>query len=145
MRVRDILKAKGESVETIRPDATVDMAVHRLATLGIGALVVSSDGVHLEGVLSERDVVRGLARSGDRRLLEATVGAVMSKSVPVCSPDTTIAAAMAEMTRSRHRHLPVVENGELRGLLSIGDLVKHRLEEMELEASVLRDAYIARR
>ncbi|MGH9178494.1 MAG: CBS domain-containing protein [Acidimicrobiales bacterium] len=144
MKVRDILKAKGRSVETIRPDATLDLAVHRLAALGIGALVVSADGAHLDGVLSERDVVRELARNG-ARAPEATVAAVMSKGVPVCSPDTTIKDAMAEMTRSRHRHLPVVEDGVLYGLLSIGDVVKHRLEEMELEASVLRDAYIARR
>jgi CBS domain-containing protein len=144
MKVRDILKVKGRSVETIRPDATLDLAVHRLAALGIGALVVSADGTHLEGVLSERDVVRELARNGPRAP-KATVAAVMSKAVPVCSPETSIKDAMAEMTRTRHRHLPVVENGELSGLLSIGDVVKHRLEEMELEASVLRNAYIARR
>jgi CBS domain-containing protein len=144
MKVRDILKVKGRSVETIRPDATLDLAVHRLAALGIGALVVSADGTHLEGVLSERDVVWELARNGPRAP-KATVAAVMSKAVPVCSPETSIKDAMAEMTRTRHRHLPVVENGELSGLLSIGDVVKHRLEEMELEASVLRNAYIARR
>ena len=144
MKVRDILKVKGRSVETIRPDATLDLAVHRLAALGIGALVVSADGAHLEGVLSERDVVRELARNGPRAP-EATVAAVMSRAVPVCSPETSIKDAMAEMTRTRHRHLPVVEDGELSGLLSIGDVVKHRLEEMELEASVLRNAYIARR
>lgn len=144
MKVRDILKAKGQAVETIRPDAPLDLAVHRLSALGIGALVVSADGEHLEGVLSERDVVRGLVKHGPR-LLEATVSAVMSKSAPVCSPDSSIKDAMAEMTRSRHRHLPVIEDGVLRGVLSIGDVVKHRLEEMELEASVLRDAYIARR
>jgi CBS domain-containing protein len=89
-------------------------------------------------------VVRELARNGPRAP-KATVAAVMSKAVPVCSPETSIKDAMAEMTRTRHRHLPVVENGELSGLLSIGDVVKHRLEEMELEASVLRNAYIARR
>lgn len=144
MKVRDILKAKGESVETIRPDATLDLAVHRLAGLGIGALVVSADGAHMEGVLSERDVVRELARAGTRAP-ESTVAAAMSRVVPVCSPDTSIKEAMAEMTRSRHRHLPVLEDGVLCGLLSIGDVVKHRLEEMELEASVLRDAYIAHR
>lgn len=144
MKVRDIVKAKGEAVETIRPDASLDIAVHRLAALGIGALVVSADGRRMEGVLSERDVVRGLVKHGER-LLSLPVSAVMSKAAPVCAPDTSIKAAMAEMTRSRHRHLPVVEGGELRGMVSIGDVVKHRLEEMELEASVLRDAYIAGR
>lgn len=144
MKVQDILKAKGDAVETIRPDATLDLAVHRLAALGMGALVVSADGEHLEGVLSERDVVRGVAKHG-ARLLEMSVSQVMSKGAPVCSPETTIKDAMAEMTRTRHRHLPVIQGGALRGMLSIGDVVKHRLEEMELEASVLRDGYIARR
>lgn len=144
MKVERILDAKGHAVETIRPDATLEIAVHRLTAKGIGALVVSADGQHLDGVLSERDVARGLARHGGR-LLEMQVSAVMSKGVPVCTPDSTIRDAMAEMTRSRHRHLPVVQDGTLRGLLSIGDVVKHRLEEMELEASVLRDAYIVGR
>ena len=144
MKVETILKAKGHSVETIRPDATIDLAVRRLAAKGIGALVVSTDDRRLEGVLSERDVVRALVRHGPRAL-ETRVGDVMSKVVPVCTPGTSIRDAMAEMTRSRHRHLPVVEDGVLRGLLSIGDVVKHRLEEMELEASALRDAYIVGR
>lgn len=144
MNVKSILEAKGYSVETIRPDATLDLAVHRLAAKEIGALVVTADGRRLDGVLSDRDVTRGLARHGGR-LLEMQVSRVMSKQVPVCSPDTSIRDAMAEMTRSRHRHLPVVEGGALRGLVSIGDVVKHRLEEMQLEASVLRDAYIAAR
>lgn len=144
MKVETILEAKGHAVETIRPDATLDLAVHRLTAKGIGALVVSADGRRLEGVLSERDVARGLAKHGPR-LLEMQVSAVMSKSVPTCTPDTAIRDAMAEMTRSRHRHLPVIQDGVLRGLLSIGDVVKHRLEEMELQASILRDAYIAGR
>lgn len=144
MKVDTILAAKGHAVETIRPEVTVAIAVHRLATQGIGALVVSADGQRLEGVLSERDLVRGLAKHGPA-VLEMRVASVMSKGVPVCAPASTIKDAMAEMTRSRHRHLPVVEGGVLRGLISIGDVVKHRLEEMELEASVLRDAYIVGR
>lgn len=144
MNVESILKAKGHAVETIRPGSRVEVAVHLLAAKGIGALVVSVDGERLDGVLSERDVVRGIVKYGPR-LLEMPVSRVMTKTPPVCSPDTGIREAMAEMTRSRHRHLPVVQDGVLRGLLSIGDVVKHRLEEMELEASVLRNAYIARR
>lgn len=144
MNVQSILKAKGQSVETIRPDAVLDLAVHRLAAKGIGALVVTADGKRVEGVLSERDIVRGLVKHGPR-LLAMPVSSVMSKEVPVCSPDASVRHAMAEMTRSRHRHLPVVQGGELQGLLSIGDVVKHRLEEMEVEASVMRDAYIVRR
>jgi CBS domain-containing protein len=144
MNVEHILDSKGRSVETVRPDATVDFALHRLTALGIGALVVSSDGVRLEGVLSERDVIRGLAKHGSR-LLDLQVDAVMSRTAPVCSPLTSIKDAMAEMTRTRHRHVPVVQDGALRGLVSIGDVVKFRLDEMELEASILRDAYIAGR
>ena len=144
MKVSQILDSKGHALETIRPEATVALAAHRLAALGIGALVVSTDGEHLEGVLSERDLVRGFARLG-ARMLDSEVAAVMSRAVPTCTPDTSLKDAMAEMTRSRHRHLPVVDHGVLRGVLSIGDVVKHRLEEMELEASVLRDAYIAHR
>lgn len=144
MKVAAILKAKGGQLETIGPDVGVAVAVHRLTALGIGALVVSADGEKLQGVLSERDVVRGLARHGTR-LVGMRVSDVMSTVVPTCTPDTTIVDAMAEMTRSRHRHLPVLEGGRVRGVVSIGDVVKHRLEEMQLEASVLRDAYIAGR
>ena len=143
MKVGSILDAKGRSVETIRPDASVDLAIHRLTDKRIGVLVVSADGRRLDGVISERDLVRAIAHHGPR-LFEMPVSKVMSPAV-VCSPDTTIRDAMATMTRTRHRHLPVVADGVVVGLVSIGDVVKHRLEEMELEASVLRDAYIATR
>lgn len=143
MKVESILDAKGHSVETIRPDAPVALAVHRLTDKRIGALVVSADGRRLDGVISERDVVRGLARHGPR-LLEMTVSKVMSPAV-MCRPETTIRDAMATMTRTRHRHVVVMADGAAVGVVSIGDVVKHRLEEMELEASVLRDAYIAAR
>jgi CBS domain-containing protein len=144
MRVADILKGKGAEVETIRPDAKVLVAVHRLRMQNVGALVVSRDGVRVEGVLSERDVVRGLTRHG-ADLLEMSVVAVMSRGVPVCEPDDSLALVMGRMTRTRNRHIPVVEDGRLCGIVSVGDVVKHRLEEMELETSVLRDAYLTRR
>ena len=144
MNVESILKVKGSEVQTVSPDALAVFAVHKLTTAGIGALVVSADGVRLEGVISERDVVRGLSRHG-ARLLDLPVADVMTRRVPVCSPDDTLAHVMAEMTRTRHRHLPVIRDGRLRGLVSIGDIVKHRLEELELETSVLRDAYRASR
>ena len=143
MRVEGILRSKGGEVETIQPDAKVLMAVHRLRMQNIGALVVTRDGVRVEGMLTERDVVRGLTRHG-ADLLDMSVVAVMSRP-PVCSPDASLASVMAQMTRTRNRHLPVVVDGELRGIVSIGDVVKHRLEEMELETSVLRDAYLTRR
>ena len=143
MRVRDILQNKGRDVETIRPDAKVLMGVHRLRMQNVGALVVTRDGERVEGVLSERDVVRGLARHG-ADLLDMSVVAVMSRQVPVCAPDDLLTAVMAQMTRTRNRHIPVVEDGRLCGIVSVGDVVKHRLEEMELETSVLRDAYLTR-
>lgn len=144
MRVRDVLRAKGQEVETIRPEAKILMAVHRMRMQNVGSLVVSRDGVKVEGVLSERDVVRGLTRHG-AGLLDMGVVAVMSRRVPVCSPDDLLVAVMDQMTRTRNRHVPVIDGaGRLCGIVSSGDLVKHRLEEMQLETNVLRDAYIAR-
>ena len=143
MKVDDILRVKGRDVETIRPDAKVLMAVHRMRMQNVGALVVSRDG-RVEGVLSERDIVRGLTRHG-ADMLEMSVVAIMSRPVPVCSPDDSIVTVMAQMTRTRNRHVPVVDAaGDLCGIVSLGDVVKHRLEDMELETNVLRDAYLAR-
>ncbi|HVL27115.1 MAG TPA: CBS domain-containing protein [Acidimicrobiales bacterium] len=145
MKVRSILKAKGSAVETISPEADLRLVLHKLSALGIGALVVSPDGKAVEGTISERDIVRGINRHG-AGLLDLRVRDVMSRRVPTCTPDDVLPHVMAEMTRTRHRHVPVVdERGHLCGIVSIGDLVKHRLEEMELETSVLRDAYIALR
>jgi CBS domain-containing protein len=143
MKVQGILQNKGPEVETVRPDAKVVMALHRMRMQNVGALVVSRDGVRVEGVLSERDVVRSLARHG-ADLLDMSVVAVMSRSVPVCSPDDSLTSVMAQMTRTRNRHVPVVEDGCLCGIVSVGDVVKHRLEELELETHVLRDAYLTR-
>ncbi len=144
MTVQDIIRAKGAHVETVKAEAAVPTALTKLSSLGIGALVVSSDGRHVEGILSERDVVRGLARHG-AQLLNMRVRDVMAKGTPTCSVDDNLTKVMAEMTRSRNRHLPVVENGELRGIVSLGDVVKKRLDDLELEAAVLRDHWIARR
>ncbi len=144
MKVEGILKVKGRGVETVPPHATVPVALHKLSTLGIGALVVSGDGQEVLGTVSERDIVRALNRHGDR-VLELQVADVMSRGGPVCTPGQSLHDLMADMTRSRHRHVPVVDGGRLCGLVSIGDVVKHRLEEMELEVNVLRDRYIASR
>ncbi|MGH9164955.1 MAG: CBS domain-containing protein [Acidimicrobiales bacterium] len=144
MKVEGILKAKGAAVETVRPDTSVVVAIHKLSSLGIGALVVSADGKGVDGIFAERDVVHGLARHG-ARLLDLVVSDAMSRTVPVCAPTDSITAVMAVMTRTRNRHMPVVSGGSLVGLVSIGDLVKNRLDEMELEASILREAYIVGR
>ena len=144
MTVQEIIQDKGADVETIPGDASMATAVTRLSRLGIGALVVSSDGEHVDGLLSERDVVRGLARHGGQ-LLHMPVRHVMVKGTPTCSPDDSITHVMAEMTRSRNRHLPVVQNGRLCGIVSLGDVVKKRLDDLELQAAVLREHWIASR
>ena len=108
MKVQDVLTAKGQMVETIRPDAKVLIAVHRMRMQNVGALVVSRDGERVEGVLSERDVVRGLTRHG-ADLLDMSVVAVMSRTVPVCSPGDSLVTVMDQMTRTRNRHVPVVD------------------------------------
>lgn len=141
MSVASILKAKGQTVETVTPDTTLWSAVWTLRTKGIGALVVSEDGVAMLGLISERDVVHGLAEHG-AKLLGMHVDQVMSRSVITCSPDESITRVMAQMTRHRARHVPVVEHGALRGIVSIGDVVKQRLDELEMEANILREALI---
>jgi CBS domain-containing protein len=143
VKVSEVLHDKGGSVETIRPDAKVLLAVHRMRMHNVGALVVSRDGAKVDGVLSERDIVRGLTTHG-ADLLEMSVVAVMSRAVPTCAPDDTLASVMAKMTRTRNRHVPVVADGRLCGIMSLGDVVKRRLEDMELEANVLRNAYLSR-
>ena len=142
MKVRDIIAGKTSSVATMRPEAAISTVVRRLKLEGIGALVVSEDEAQVLGIISERDVVRGLAEYGNE-LLEKRVFDLMTTPVKTCSPDAKIKDIMAVMTRSRIRHLPVVDEGRMIGIISIGDVVKNRLEEVELEADVLRDSYIA--
>ena len=144
MKVESILTVKGSEVETIASDAPLMRAAQRMAVLHIGALVVSHDRKQLEGFVSERDIVYGIARRG-RSLLQMQVRDVMHSDPPVCRPDDSLRDVMAKMTRLRVRHLPVVDHGVLCGLVSIGDVVKNRLEEMETETNVLREAYIARK
>jgi len=144
MNVEGILRAKGARVVTIKPDATVRDLVDGLREERIGAMVVSEDGRSVLGIISERDVVRGLAERGPR-VLDTLVADLMTRNVVSCTPQDTVKQVMAEMTRRRIRHLPVVTNGVLTGIVSIGDVVKNRLEEMETETNVLREAYIARK
>ena len=144
MNVDGILRTKGAVVVTIRPDATIGDLVRGLRADRIGAMIVSEDGRSILGIISERDVVRGLAERGSR-ILEAPVADLMTRDVVSCTPRDTVKQVMAEMTRRRVRHLPVVADGVLCGIVSIGDVVKNRLEEMETETNVLREAYIARK
>jgi CBS domain-containing protein len=146
MKVEEILKSKGRSVETIDADASIAEAIGRLnGPPQIGALVVPDDiGQRpLAGTLTERDIIRALAKYG-AKLLTMRVTDVMTRNVPICAPQDSIARLMQQMTASRYRHLPVVDRGELAGLVSIGDVVKARIAEMELETGLLRDLYIAR-
>ena len=137
MNVETILGTKGRAVATIRPEDTVGAAVEALVSGNIGALVASEDGEHVDGIISERDIVHALARHGDA-LLALTVAEVMTRSVVTCDPTESVAELMAEMTNRRIRHLPVVQNGLLCGIVSIGDVVKNRLDEIEYEARSLR-------
>ena len=137
MNVETILRNKGRRVATIRSDAALGVAVSTLREFGIGALVVSDDDARVDGILSERDIVLGLAHFGTG-LLELTVADAMTPSAVTCAPEDSVADLMAEMTNRRIRHFPVVRNGRLCGIVSIGDLVKSRLDEIEYEASSLR-------
>jgi CBS domain-containing protein len=137
MNVEAILRAKGREVATIRPDETVGAAVDLLISRNIGALVVSEDGESVDGIISERDIVHGLAGRG-ADLLSLKIAEVMTRRVVTCDPSETVDQLMSEMTNRRIRHFPVVEDGRLRGIVSIGDVVKSRLDEVEYEARSLR-------
>jgi CBS domain-containing protein len=137
MNVETILRAKGREVATIRPDETVGTVVEMLISRNVGALVVSTDGESVDGIISERDIVHGLAARG-AGLLALTVADVMTRRVVTCDPGDTVEQLMAEMTNRRIRHFPVVQDGRLSGIVSIGDVVKNRLDEVEYEARSLR-------
>jgi CBS domain-containing protein len=138
MTVKAILASKGYSVQTVEPTATLTEAVTLLDALRIGALVVCGAGTRVIGVLSERDIVRTVAEHGPRAL-ELTVGTVMTRRVVTCRESDTVGELMERMTHGRFRHVPVVEEDRLIGIVSIGDVVKHRLGEFEAESSAMRE------
>ncbi|MBC8035981.1 MAG: CBS domain-containing protein [Rhizobiales bacterium] len=142
MSIQSILDHKGNKVVTIAPDTKVGTAAHRLRLERIGAIVVTGEGLRIEGILSERDIVQGLTEHG-AGVIDLPVSALMSRNVLTCKPDASISEVMRLMTLHRIRHVPVADNGVLRGIVSIGDVVKSRLEDMELEANVLRDYAVA--
>jgi CBS domain-containing protein len=144
MNVEGILRAKGARVVTIRPDATVAELVQGLRNERIGAMVVSENGHHVDGIVSERDVVRALADIG-AAAIQARVADIMTTPVTTCAPTDSVKSLMELMTKQRIRHVPVVEHGVIAGIVSIGDVVKNRLDEMATEASVLREAYLGSR
>ena len=144
MKVDDILEAKGRAVSTTSPDTGVIRVVERMRLERIGALVVSRDEKRVEGIITERDIVSAIAGHGADALSFSTRD-VMTRSVRTCSPDDRVRDVMVEMTNTRVRHLPVVEHGQLSGIVSIGDVVKSCLEDADLEVRVLRDAYLGHR
>lgn len=144
MNVQQLLDGKGTMVATIRADATLAEATASLRDHGVGALVVSADGRELTGILSERDVVRAMAAHGSSTL-GRDVASAMSGNVVTCRPDDTCDDLMAMMTERRIRHLPVVDgDGVLAGIISIGDVVKARLGQLELENNQLHEYIQAR-
>ena len=138
MSVEAILKTKGSNVFTVRPEHSVADAAALLSTKKVGVAVVCDAKGKLVGVLSERDIVKGLSQYG-KGALEMAVRNVMSSPVVTCSPSDSVKAVMEVMTERRVRHLPVVEKDDLLGIVSIGDAVNFRLHEAQLEMSVLRD------
>jgi CBS domain-containing protein len=144
MHVAEILKAKGNKVVTIRPDLSIEHLAQRLKLEGIGAAIVSQDGASIDGIISERDIVRALAEYGAAGLTDKTAADLMTKAVVTCAPEDTISHVSKVMTKRRIRHLPVVEHQNLIGIVSIGDVVHYRLDELELETNVLRDYAVSR-
>ena len=140
MRINDVLRNKSsQDVVTILPDASVRELLGLLAEHNVGALIVSSDGVSVDGIVSERDVVRSLHR--DQGILDSPVSEIMTSMVHSCEGTTPVTELMQVMTEHRIRHVPVLTEGELTGIISIGDLVKHRIGELEFERDQL-DHYV---
>jgi CBS domain-containing protein len=144
MKVSDIIQTKGSVVKTIRPEASARELSVRLHADQIGAMVVSSDDKSIDGIVTERDLAYGLAAYGTELPMIA-VSRIMTKAVLVCSPEDSITHVMKLMTQRRVRHLPVKEGNHLVGIISIGDVLKYRLDELELEANVMRDYAVASR
>ena len=138
MIISDVLRIKGHNVVRINPTDSVELAVRKLAEHRIGALVVEDRWMKPVGIFSERDFINAVARDG-AAALSFQVRQLMSTPMLTCRSSDHVDAVLATMTMARIRHLPVTEGNELKGIVSIGDLVKHRLDEKELEASVLRD------
>ena len=140
-RVSSILKVKGKSVATAGPEDTLEAIAKRLAERRIGAIVIVEEGGQVAGIISERDIIRALSQNGSGALV-LPVGEVMTKDVMTCNETSTIDQMMAVMTQGRFRHVPVVQDGALVGIVSIGDVVKHHIAEVEMEVTAMRD-YLA--
>jgi len=137
MHVAAVIKRKGSGVVSITPDRTIADATNLLTENRIGAVLVMDGAECIRGIISERDIIRALSKYG-ADALSHTVGSLMTREVQQCSPNDTIAEVMTTMTTRRFRHLPVVDGGKLLGMISIGDVVKQRLDDTELEVETLR-------
>jgi len=138
MTVKAILAAKGGDVVTIEPTATLAAAAELLAERRIGAVLVLGPDRHVAGILSERDIVRSIAAGGAEALVEP-VSRTMTSKVISCAPSDALTGIMEQMTKGKFRHMPVIEQGKLVGIISIGDVVKERLQVMEREQAALQD------
>ncbi len=141
--VRDLLDAKGNDVLQVTPGTMIERVAEKMREERVGAFVVSRDGQRLDGLITEREIVLGVARHGGE-VVHLRVADLMHRSVVTCAPGDSIRSAMTAMTRARVRHLPVMEANRLCGLVSIGDVIKSFVDDADLEARVLRDAYLAR-
>ncbi len=138
MRIADVVKRKGGDVVTVRPDATVTELLGLLSDHKIGAVVVSDDGEGVQGIVSERDVVRHLHTDG-AGLLEAPVRQIMTAEVHTCTPEDSLEDMASRMTDRRIRHVPVLQDDKLAAIVSIGDIVKFRIDTLQTERDQLRD------
>ena len=138
MRINDLLRVKGTRVVTVTPDTNVRQLLQVLAEHGIGAVVVSVDGKSVDGIVSERDVVRAFALRG-AAVMSEPVTEIFTAEVRTVTPDTSLDDVMRLMTEHRMRHAPVLVDGDLGGLVSIGDVVKNRMDELETERTALSD------
>jgi len=138
MNVKSILAAKGGDIISIEPTADLAAAAKLLSAHRIGAVIIRGAGGRISGILSERDIVRALAEHG-AGALTLPVGQVMTRNVATCGVDDTVASIMERMTTGKFRHMPVIDKDKLVGLISIGDVVKQRVEEIERESEALRD------
>jgi CBS domain-containing protein len=136
MRISDVIRAKGNAVVTVKPDMDVRSLLAVLAEHKIGAVVVSTDGTTVDGIVSERDIVRALADRG-ATVISEPVSQIMTSEVQTCTPETPVVELMSVMTHGRFRHVPVVVNDRLVAIVSIGDIVKNRVGELEIERDSL--------
>ncbi len=149
MKIETLLQKKGRAVVTAKPDATVGEVVELLRQHRIGCVVISHDGKHVDGLVAVRDVAYAMAERASRirtamgaDILDAPVSRIMTREVHTCRPQDTLRRVMMEMTLRHILHVPVVENGELCGIVSNDDVVKYAVEEMDLEKAVLRDSVL---